>query len=181
MNDQQIDPWSGARAQTREDAYDELLADLVRHLPRGFGHDGWGNRLRTALLRGAGLASGPDSVVYPDVTFICPRRVTIGRNSFLNRGCLLSAYGGITIGDDTAIGYRVHIITETHDRQSGREAIRTLPVAIGNRVWIASGAIILPGVTIGDGAIVAAGAVVTRDVPAGARVGGVPARELTGA
>ena len=178
MNDCPTDPWAGARAATRDDAYGELLADLVRHLPRGDGHAGWGNRLRTALLRGAGMVIGADSFVYPDVTVICPRRVTLGSNSFLNRGCLLSAYGGISIGNNTAIGYRVQLITETHDRENGHDHIRTLPVSIGNGVWIASGAIILPGITVGDGAIIAAGAVVTCDVMPGARVGGVPARGL---
>ncbi len=178
MADCPHDPWAGARALTRADADGELLADLVRWLPRGFGHYGWGNRLRTALLRGGGMRLGAGSVVYPDVTLVCPQRIIVGSDSFLNRGCLLSAYGGITIGDHTAVGYRVQIITETHTRADGGDRIRTLPVVVGNSVWIASGAIILPGVTIGDGAVIAAGAVVTRDVAPGARVGGVPAREL---
>jgi maltose O-acetyltransferase len=87
----------------------------------------------------------------------------------------------VSIGDGTWIGPAVQIYTADHPRdaalrraglQSGR------PVSIGNNVWIGGGAIILPGVTIGDDAIVAAGSVVTRDVPPGATVAGNPARPI---
>lgn len=172
------EPWANAPGQTRADASGEFLADLARYLPRGFGHYSFWNRFRTALLRRAGMRLAPGAVVYPDVTVVCPARVTVGANSFLNRGCLLSAYGGITIGNDTAIGYRVQFITETHDYRSPNLAVMVKPITVGNRVWLGSGAIILPGVAIGDRAVVAAGAVVTKDVPAGTVVAGIPARQL---
>lgn len=85
----------------------------------------------------------------------------------------------VRIGQGTAIGPAVQIYTADHphdpeQRQSGTQFGR--PVRIGSRAWIGGGAIILPGVTIGDDAVVGAGSVVTRDVPAGAKVVGSPAR-----
>jgi len=178
MDSSKKDPWETAVAASREDAWGELWADLLRFLPHGHGHYSWGNRWRTELLRWTNMKIAAGAVIYPDVTLICPARITIGPNSFINRGCLLSAFGSITIGADTALGYRVQVITETHDYHSSNFAVKTLPVVIGNRVWIGSGAILLPGVTIGDRAVIAAGAVVRTDVEAGCLVGGVPAQEL---
>lgn len=82
----------------------------------------------------------------------------------------------ITIGDHTVIGYNATILTHEFTAEEWRRG----PVHIGSRVLIGANATVLAGVTIGDGATVAAGALVTRDVPAGAMVGGVPARELNG-
>lgn len=107
------------------------------------------------------------------------KNIRIGRNVFINACCCFQDQGGISIGDGTLIGHRVVIATINHGlRPEGRMDHHIAPVRVGRNVWIGSGSIILPGVTIGDGATVAAGAVVTKDVPEGTVVGGVPARIL---
>ncbi|MGX4640230.1 sugar O-acetyltransferase [Massilia sp. SYSU DXS3249] len=124
-------------------------------------------------------AAGEGAIVRPP--FYCDYgfHIHLGSNVFLNYNCVILDGGRVTIGDDTRIGPAVQIYTADHPRdpevrRSGLES--GLPVSIGRNVWIGGGAIILPGVTIGDDAIVGAGSVVTRDVPAGSTVVGNPAR-----
>ncbi len=105
--------------------------------------------------------------------------IRLGAGVFLNFNCVILDVVAVTIGDRTQIGPGVQILTADHPRDaagraSGRECGR--PIRIGRNVWIGGGAIILPGVTIGDDALVGAGSVVTRDVPAGATAMGNPAR-----
>lgn len=105
--------------------------------------------------------------------------IHLGSGVFLNFDCVVLDVARVTIGDGTEIGPGVHIYTADHPRdpevrRSGLEYGR--PVHIGRNVWIGGKAVILPGVTIGDDAVIGAGAVVTRDVPAGATVVGNPAR-----
>lgn len=103
--------------------------------------------------------------------------IRIGKNVFINSGCCFQDQGSIEIGDNVLIGHQVVIATLNHDLQADKRAnIVPAPVKIGARVWIGSHATILSGVTIGDNSIVAAGAVVTKDVPANVIVGGVPAK-----
>ena len=103
----------------------------------------------------------------------------IGNGVFLNSGCSFQDQGGITIGDGCLIGHNVVIATVNHDmRPSMSRKNHYAPVRIGEHVWIGSNAVILPGVTVGDWAVIVAGAVVTKDVPAYAVVGGVPAKVL---
>ena len=90
-----------------------------------------------------------------------------------------SGIGRITIGNGVLIGHNVVLSTLNHDPAPARRAwLHPAPIVIGDRVWIGSNATVLPGVTIGDGAIVAAGAVVTKDVAPNTVVAGVPARLL---
>ncbi len=107
------------------------------------------------------------------------KNIAIGRDVFINSGCHFQDQGGITIGDGALIGHNVVLATINHDLdpRHGRRN-HYAPIRIGAHVWIGSNATILPGVTIGDWAVVAAGAVVTRDVPPLAIVGGVPARVI---
>ncbi len=94
-------------------------------------------------------------------------------------GCKFQDQGGIYIGDGALIGHNVVLATLNHAMSPSRRGTMVpAPIRIGKNVWIGSNAAILPGVTIGDGAIVAAGAVVTRDVPENAIVGGVPAKVI---
>lgn len=103
----------------------------------------------------------------------------VGKGVFINFGCTFLDQGGITIEDDVFIAPDVKILTEGHPEEPTlRHTLVTAPIHIGRNVWIGAGAMILPGVTIGENAIIAAGAVVNRDVPANMIVGGVPAREL---
>jgi acetyltransferase-like isoleucine patch superfamily enzyme len=101
----------------------------------------------------------------------------IGKNVFINHACSFLDMGGITIEDEALIGPRVNIITENHPLDpNDRRALTAKPVRIKRRAWIGAGATILPGVTVGENAVVAAGAVVSKDVPDNVVVGGIPAR-----
>lgn len=99
----------------------------------------------------------------------------IGRNVFLNSGCHFQNQGGIYIGDGTLIGHNVVLATINHDLDPQSRKNHYAPIHIGKNVWIGSNATILPGVTIGDGAVAAASSVIHDDLPANAIVGGVPA------
>ncbi len=107
------------------------------------------------------------------------KNLNIGKNVFFNSGCKFQDQGGITIGDGSLIGHNVVIATLNHpiDPERRRNIIPA-PIRIGKNVWIGSNATILSGVTIGDEAVIAAGAVVTRDVPPGGIASGVPARVI---
>ncbi|MBR1421754.1 MAG: acyltransferase [Selenomonadaceae bacterium] len=105
--------------------------------------------------------------------------MSIGKNVFFNSGCKFQDQGGIEIGDGCLIGHNTVIATINHDldpRNNRRN--HYAPVKLGKNVWIGSNATILAGVSIGDWAVVAAGAVVTKDVEPYTVVGGVPAKFL---
>ncbi|GAB2547759.1 sugar O-acetyltransferase [Gracilibacillus alcaliphilus] len=105
------------------------------------------------------------------------KNITFGKNVFLNTGCSFQDRGGIEIGDGALIGMNVTIATLNHGLSlDTRNTTYSSPVKIGSQVWIGSNATILPGVTIGDNSVIAAGAVVTKDVPANTVVAGVPAK-----
>ncbi len=100
---------------------------------------------------------------------------------FVNFNCVILDVCEVRIGSRTQIGPNVQILTADHPRDAESRALGAewgKPISIGDDVWIGGGAILLPGITVGDGAIIAAGSVVTRDVAAGATVGGNPARVL---
>lgn len=105
------------------------------------------------------------------------KNITIGKNVFINSGCHFQDQGGIEIGEGTLIGHNVVLATINHalaPDENRKNYYR--PIKIGAHVWIGAQATILQGVTIGEWAVVAAGAVVTQDVPAMTVVGGVPAQ-----
>ena len=106
--------------------------------------------------------------------------IRVGRNVFINQACMLNDIGGIEIGDDVMIGPRVSLLTTGHPLDPGRRRrqIVAAPIAIERNVWLGAGATVLQGVTVGSDAVVAAGAIVTRDVPPRTLVAGVPARVL---
>lgn len=104
------------------------------------------------------------------------RKVSIGKGSVINHGCLLYTTGGLVIGDNVSISAGAWLVTGTHDMNDLHFPDKYLPINIGNYAWIGVRATILAGVTIGEGAVIMAGAVVTRDVPPYTVVGGVPAR-----
>jgi acetyltransferase-like isoleucine patch superfamily enzyme len=102
--------------------------------------------------------------------------IKIGKNVFINHACSFLDMGGITIEDEVLIGPKVNLITENHPLDpDDRRALITKPITIKRRAWIGVGATILPGVTVGENAVVAAGAVVSKDVPDNTVVGGIPA------
>lgn len=115
--------------------------------------------------------------IFPPFYTDCGKNLKIGKNVFFNSGCRVQDQGGITIGDGVLIGHNVVLATLNHAFEpSHRQDMNPQPIKIGNNVWIGANSTILPGVTIGDGAIIAAGAVVSKDVPENAVVGGVPAK-----
>lgn len=131
------------------------------------------------LGRITGRAVPASVMVFPPFTTDCGKNIRFGERVFLNSGCRFQDQGGLTIGDDVLIGHNVVIATLNHDLAPERRAVTIpRPVVLGNRVWIGANATILPGVTIGDGSVVAAGAVVAKDVAPDTVVGGVPARVL---
>ena len=118
---------------------------------------------------------------YLEPDFYCDYgfNIELGARFYANHHCVMLDAAPIRIGNDVMLGPAVHLYTVTHPldaalRQSGIEQAK--PIHIGHRVWIGGGAIILPGVTIGEDAVIAAGSIVTKDVPAGALVKGNPAR-----
>ncbi|UPK71370.1 sugar O-acetyltransferase [Chitinophaga filiformis] len=104
--------------------------------------------------------------------------IRVGHNVFINQNCTFYDLGGLDIGDDVMIGPNVSIIATSHPLDPVQRRAVTIgkPVVIERNVWIAAGATIIGGVTIGENSVVAAGAVVTKDVPPGTLVGGNPAR-----
>ena len=107
------------------------------------------------------------------------RFIQIGKNVFINHACSFLDMGGITIEDDVLIGPKVNLITENHPLDpADRKALICKPIVIKRNAWIGAAATILPGVTIGENAVVAAGAVVSKDVPANTVVGGIPAKHI---
>ena len=129
---------------------------------------GWHIASKTFLFTGLEIQS-------PDIRG-SGKKVFIGRHTMINYGCRFHIHGGIVIGENVSMSPGTWLVTGTHDINDPNFAVGAKPIVIGDHVWIGVRATVLAGVTIGDGAIVMAGAMVTRDVPAGAIVGGVPAR-----
>lgn len=119
------------------------------------------------------------TTVFPPFTTNFGRFTTIGKNVFINHGCSFLDLGGITIKDNVLIGPQVKLVTENHPLDPAtRKGLITKPILIKQNAWIGAGATILPGVTVGENSVVAAGAVVSKDVPDHTVVGGIPAKFL---
>lgn len=116
---------------------------------------------------------------FPPFYTECGINIKPGKNVFINSGCCFQDHAGIEIGDGTLIGHQVVIATLNHDlNPECRADMFPKAVKIGKNVWIGAHATILPGVTIGDNAVIAAGAVVAKDVEKNTVVGGVPAKKI---
>jgi maltose O-acetyltransferase len=136
---------------------------------------------RVALLRSTGIDVGEGTQVRSRCTFAGPAPVRIGAGGYVSYRVTFDATGEIQVGDRTYIASGVSIGTCTHEiGDSGRRAGRQFPdpVRIGDGVWVGMNATILPGVTIGSGCVIAAGAVVTDDCKPDGLYGGVPARRI---
>lgn len=115
--------------------------------------------------------------VFPPFYTDYGKNINIGEGVFINACCHFQDHGGVTIGDGCQIGHNVIFATLNHELEpEWRKTTRPAPIVLGKNVWIGSNATILPEVTIGDNAVVAAGAVVTKDVAPDTVVGGVPAK-----
>lgn len=107
------------------------------------------------------------------------KKVIIGKDSVINQGCLLYTTGGLIIGEHVSISSGAWLVTGSHDINDPQFPDLYKPIVIKDYVWIGMRATILAGITVGEGSIVMAGAVVTRDVPPYTVVGGVPARVIS--
>ena len=115
--------------------------------------------------------------IFTPVQIDFPNQIIFGKNVFLNHSFTAMSIGGIEIGDNVQIGPHVTIVTDNHDLND-RYVLRCKGVRIENNVWVGAEVKILPGVTIGENAVIAGGAVVTKDVPANAVAGGNPAKVI---
>ncbi len=123
-----------------------------------------------------GFNFGKHSTVLMRTTFDCARGLTVGNYSVINARCRIDTRGSITIGTGVSISSDVIILTADHEKDENGKKDRERPVVIHDYAWIGTRAIILPGVTIGRGAKIAAGAIVTKNVPPQTLVAGVPAK-----
>lgn len=121
---------------------------------------------------------GTGSHIFMDAWFDCKKNFVVGKNSTINQKCRLDNRGGISIGDNVSISAEVCILTGDHDLQSQDFSGRVRPVVIEDYVFIGTRAMILPGVTLGKGSAVGAGAVVTKSVPPFTVVAGIPAKSI---
>ena len=155
---------------------DELaLANAHAQLIFKFNHTMPGTPEYDALMHRIFPSMGEGSSVVAPLTAVRPHMVSIGRNVVVMPGCLMMSAGGITIDDGAMIAANVQLISNNHDLYE-RQVITCRPIRIGKNAWIGAGATILPGVTVGDNAVVGAASVVTKDVEADTIVAGNPAR-----
>lgn len=135
--------------------------------------------IRLLMERLTGRPVDETFALFPPFYTDFGKNIRIGKRVFINAGCCFQDQGGITIGDGTLIGHQVVLATLDHDMDPAKRSwMHPSPIVIGSNVWIGAHATILRGVTIGNNAVIAAGAVVTKDVPANTVAGGVPARVL---
>jgi acetyltransferase-like isoleucine patch superfamily enzyme len=133
---------------------------------------------RKVVLRLLGAKIDKSAVLYGGFEIRSPRKLTIGANSCIGHKATLDSRGGLTIGNNVNLSSEVMIWTAQHDYRDPLFGTEFKPVTIGNYAWLGPRCIILPGVTVGEGAVVAAGAVVTKDVEPYSVVGGVPAQKI---
>lgn len=135
------------------------------------------NQVRNRLSEIIETEIDPTTTVFPPFYTNFGRFIRLGKNVFINHNCSFLDIGGITIEDDVQIGPKVSLITENHPLDpADRKTVLPGPVVIKRNAWIGAAATILPGVTVGENAVVAAGALVNRDVPTNTVVAGVPAK-----
>ncbi len=150
------------------DAFDRSL--LALSMPIAF-------PFRRMVARRLFSACGKNFIAEGDIRFNFGQFLSVGDDVFMNRGSYIDTKGGVSLGDYVGIGEFVRIFTHSHS-ESNHYVRNYSPVRIGDYVKVFSGAMILPGVTIGPQAIVAGGAVVTSDVPSNSVVAGIPARVI---
>ena len=136
--------------------------------------------LRMRILASRGHRIAPLARIRAG-TLVTGRSLSLGRDAFVNGGCLIDAHGPVEIGDGARLGHRVQVLTEDHEpgdaAQRAGEMV-TRPVRIGVGAWIGAGAILLPGTEVGDGCVVAAGAVASGTLEPHTLHGGVPAKPI---
>ncbi len=173
---------SGKRI-TETDADFPRLCEEVENTRRLVGELNTGyhssDEVRALLERIWGQPLDTSVRMFPPFYTAFGKTTRVGKEVFINFGCTFLDQGGITIEDGVFIGPEAKILSEGHPEQPAlRHTLQTEPVVIRRKAWIGAGAIILPGVTVGENAIIAAGAIVTKDVPDNTIAAGVPAKIL---
>jgi maltose O-acetyltransferase len=157
---------------------DFFFLNLLHLVPRLRGD----SLMRAWLVRASGARVGRSVKIKSGLVvepIAASRNLVIGDDTFINTNVRLAARGKIEIGSNCAVGPCVCFETVNHVLEGGNAWATTVKeTKVGNNVWIGAGAIILPGITIGDGAVIAAGSVVSRDVKPNTMVAGVPARKI---
>jgi len=137
------------------------------------------DEVRALLGTVTGRQVDASTTLFPPFYTNYGKNISLGKNVFINHACSFLDLGGIVIEDGVMIGPRVNITSEDHPvAVSSRNTLVPALVTIQKNAWIGAGATILPSITVGENSVVAAGAVVTKDVPANTLVGGVPAKIL---
>lgn len=162
---------------TKQTSEELALAAEQAQLIFKFNHTMPGTDEYSVLMRRIFPDMGEGSIVNTPLTAVRPHMVKIGRNVVVMPGSLMMSAGGITIEDGAMIAANVQLISNNHDLYE-RQVITCKPVHIGKNAWIGAGSTILPGVIVGDYAVVGAGSIVTKDVPAWTIVAGNPARVI---
>lgn len=158
----------------------EAVTQPILGLPRAHPFLG----AKRALMRLLGANIGRRVMIYPDVWIVpISSRLVIGDDVDLSRGVMITTSGGVTIGHRALIGYGSKILSTNHTVPPGRGPVfgsghTAKPIVIGDDTWIGANVVVLPGVTIGEGTIVAAGAVVTKSLPPFVFAAGVPAVQV---
>ncbi len=139
--------------------------------------------LKIILLNFMGAKFGKGVVIYPGVWIAPGRNLIVGNDVDIAMGVLITTSGGVEIGDRTLIGYRTQIISSNHSIPPKGQPFpisgdQHLKVTIGKDVWIGANCLIMPGISIGEGSVIAAGSVVTKNVEKNSIVGGVPAKHI---
>lgn len=173
---------SGKRI-TETDADFPRLCEEVENTRRLVGELNTGyhspDEVRALLERIWGQPLDTSVRMFPPFYTAFGKTTRVGKEVFINFGCTFLDQGGIMIEDGVFIGPEAKILSEGHPEQPAlRHTLQTEPVVIRRKAWIGAGAIILPGVTVGENAIIAAGAIVTKDVPDNTIAAGVPAKIL---
>jgi maltose O-acetyltransferase len=150
--------------------FELMVLRWVSHVPS--------HQFRKLFYKLAGMKIGKGSTVHMWANFFDPGGIKIGNDSIVGDHAFLDGRAPLVIGDHVDVASSVMIYNSEHDLDKDDFSARTEPVVVGDYVFIGPRAIILPGVKVGKGAIVAAGAVVTKDVPDFAIVGGVPAKVI---
>ena len=157
----------------------ELSQEALKITVELNGHYHTPEEVRKLFSRLIGKPVDNTFALFPPFYTDCGKNIHVGKNVFINSGCRFQDQGGIIIGDGALIGHNAVLATLNHDIDpKKRSTMHPAPITIGKDVWIGANATIIPGVEIGDGAIIAAGAVVTQNVPPNVIAGGVPAKVL---
>ncbi len=131
---------------------------------------------RGLVLRAWGARLGKGCLIYADALIWAPWQLTMGDGACIGDRAEIYNVAPITLGARAVVSQQAFLCTASHDHRRPDFPLTTAPITLGERAWVAARAIVLPGITIGAGAVVGAGSVVTRDVPAGCTVAGNPAR-----